>query len=394
MSRRVTRNSLAAMADQLAQLLDQKLAPLTSLIENLTQQVKTLHNQVSNTVNKDQLEEIVNTKCAGLIQENKELRDRIVYLESQSRRNNLRFTGLEEKPSETWLDCENKVQEVLSSLGISDAQIERAHRLGTNSDKRSSPRLIICKFLTFKDRERTIQAARQRDSASKLPKGVRILEDFPPEIDARRRHLIPYMVAARNANARARISYDKLVIEGHTYTVDLINEIPKEYHPVHTKEVSDSVIAFYTAKSPLSNFYPSKFSEASIVFQSVEHYISYKKAMFFNDTRLAEEILKTEDPLKAKLLGKKVRNFNAKEWSQQQCLIMREGLSCKFSQNMALKDELAATRNMTLVEANPHDKFWGAGISIYDDKLQDPTSYPGKNMLGKLLAELRASLCG
>ena len=202
------------------------------------------------------------------------------------------------------------------------------------------------------------------------------------------------MVAARNANARARISYDKLVIEGHTYTVDLINEIPKQYHPVHTKEVSDSVIAFYTAKSPLSNFYPSKFSEASIVFQSVEHYISYKKAMFFNDTRLAEEILKTEDPLKAKLLGKKVRNFNAKEWSQQQCLIMREGLSCKFSQNMALKDELAATRNMTLVEANPHDKFWGAGISIYDDKLQDPTSYPGKNMLGKLLAELRASLCG
>ena len=40
------------------------------------------------------------------------------YLENQSRRNNIRVSGIPESPGETWTDSENKVKEAIkSSLG-------------------------------------------------------------------------------------------------------------------------------------------------------------------------------------------------------------------------------------------------------------------------------------
>lgn len=67
---------------------------------------------------------------------------------------------------------------------------------------------------------------------------------------------------------------------------------------------------------------------------------------------------------------------------------MREILSQKFKQNPYLGELLLATGNAYLVEHIPHDRhppdaFWGDG---HDGK--------GKNMLGKLLMELRGKLGG
>ena len=398
MSRRLTRNTIASMEKEVGQLVDQKLAqtldqtfdhklaPLFTAIENLTK-------QVSVSLKQDQVEDIVNIRCAELKKENQELKERIVYLEAQSRRNNLRFTGIHEMQYETWQDCEKAVEGVLAPLGIVGVHIERAHRLGLTSqpDTRNTPRPIICKFLSFKDRERVIQACRTKEGASKLPRGVRILEDFPPEIDAKRRQLIPYFVAARKANVKARLSMDKLTISGHTYTVDSVDSIPAEFHPKHTSEVGTNIVAFYSQKSLFSNFYPCNFSQDRVIFTSVEQYTTYQKAKLFGDTELADRIMKSDSASKAKALGKRVQGFNAKLWEQKRKDIMMEGLTLKFDQNQDLKDELVATRNKTLVEANPFDKYWGAGLSIYSQQLEDPNSWPGLNTLGKLLMELRAS---
>ena len=80
-------------------------------------------------------------------------------LENRSRRNNLRFDGLEESENESWEDCEAKVQSLISKtlgLGSNDNSnlndgsnsaatppivIERAHRIGSRaSGKRDGPR--------------------------------------------------------------------------------------------------------------------------------------------------------------------------------------------------------------------------------------------------------------
>jgi len=401
--RRLTRQSIAAMDEEVGQLVDQKLdqsldqkfdnklSPLTKAIQDLTEKVSLL-------VNKQQVEDIVNERCAELKQENKELKDRIIYLEAQSRRNNLRFTGINEDKTQTWLDCEKSVQDIAASLGITDAIIERAHRLGPlsqpDSPSRANPRPIICKFLTYKDKDRILQAARTKEGAKALPAGVHVLEDFPPEIEAKRRLLNPYFITARKANAKARLSMDKLTIEGITYTADTVDTIPSQYHPQHTKEVGQNIVAFYTTKSPFSNFYQCQFSQDSVVYTSAEQYLAYQKALVFNDIETANKVIKAVDPARAKALGRRVKGFDSKLWGQRRQEIMREALTLKFDQNPALKEQLAATKNKILVEANPFDKFWGAGLSLYNPKLEKQRDWPGQNVLGKILMELRTSLCG
>jgi predicted NAD-dependent protein-ADP-ribosyltransferase YbiA (DUF1768 family) len=45
-----------------------------------------------------------------------------------------------------------------------------------------------------------------------------------------------------------------------------------------------------------------------------------------------------------------------------------------------------------LAEADPRSKFWGIGTSSDTSKAKDPNKWPGKNVMGKILAEIRSEL--
>jgi ribA/ribD-fused uncharacterized protein len=250
------------------------------------------------------------------------------------------------------------------------------------------------KFLSYKDRDTLLLRFRQKEAQQNISSEIRIIEDFPFEIDQRRSKLLPYLHTARHLKTPCKLAVDRLTIDGHLYTVDTTDEIPEKFHPQATKEIGDDVIAFYHKESPFSNFYPTKFSADSKVFSSVEQYFVYKKAELFKDEELAVEVLGMDNPAKIKGKGKTVKGFNAKLWSKEQVRIMREGIVCKFDQNPTLKSTLANTRNKILVEASPHDRFWGAGLSLFDPKLRDPQDWPGKNTLRELLSEVRREICG
>ena len=63
--------------------------------------------------------------------------EKVVYLENQSRRNNVRIDGIPEQDNETWLNTETKVKEVLQEkLNLSfEPMIERAHRTEQDQDR-------------------------------------------------------------------------------------------------------------------------------------------------------------------------------------------------------------------------------------------------------------------
>ena len=83
-------------------------------------------------------------------------------------------------------------------------------------------------------------------------------------------------------------------------------------------------------------------------------------------------------PVIAKRIGRKV-NLRA-DWEDVKCDIMKELLKKKF-ENAELAEKLLATGDMELVEGNNHgDRFWGMVNGV------------GKNMLGKLLMEVRDDL--
>src|SRR5439155_551616 len=69
------------------------------------------------------------------------------------------------------------------------------------------------------------------------------------------------------------------------------------------------------------------------------------------------------------------------DWSENKVARMRAAVRAKFEQNPALAAQLLATGEAVLVEESSTDAFWGVG-----------KKGTGKNMLGKLLMEVRAQL--
>ena len=144
----------------------------------------------------------------------------------------------------------------------------------------------------------------------------------------------------------------------------------------------------------LSNWYLSEFKIDSIKFSSMEQYMMYKKAIVFNDNKIAKEILETKDVSKIKALGRQVSNYNDTHWNGVRQIIIYKGLLEKFSQNEDLKKRLLNTGNDILAECAVQDKIWGIGLSMKDVNRWDMEKWRGENLLGFALMMVREDLRG
>lgn len=142
----------------------------------------------------------------------------------------------------------------------------------------------------------------------------------------------------------------------------------------------------------LSNRYLSEFKIDSIKFSSMEQYMMYKKAIVFNDNKLAKEILETTDVSKIKALGRQVSKYNDTYWNGVRQIIIYKGLLEKFSQNADLKKRLLNTGNDILAECAVQDKIWGIGLSMKDVNRWDIEKWRGENLLGFALMLVREEL--
>lgn len=150
---------------------------------------------------------------------------------------------------------------------------------------------------------------------------------------------------------------------------------------------------FWKADSRLSNWNPSPFVDKNgYKFANNEQYIMWRKAVLFQDTDIAEQILNINNPKKVKELGRQVKNFNQSIWDTNACDIVYEGLMLKFSQNKSHLITLLNTGNRYLVEASPYDKIWGIGLDEQTARTRYQHTWPGLNWLGKCLMRTRSDL--
>lgn len=164
--------------------------------------------QISLTQAQDEISKLKHDKV--------KMKDDLLYVQSQSMRNNLLFANIPESAHEKPDDCEKLVrqfmadklqlaQDIVDSIGF-----ERVHRtLDRNTAAHGKPRHIVAKFSSFKDRELV------RRAKGKL-KGTQffIFEQFPKEVADRRRSLMPKLKQAIRDGNRAWLSYDTLYIDG------------------------------------------------------------------------------------------------------------------------------------------------------------------------------------
>ena len=142
----------------------------------------------------------------------------------------------------------------------------------------------------------------------------------------------------------------------------------------------------------LSNWYPSHFSVDDNKFTSMEQYMMYKKAVIFNDEKIANEILSITDVAEIKRLGRLVSGYNDNIWNGLRQIIIYEGLIEKFIQNDTLREKLLETQDAILAECAVKDCIWGIGLSMTDDNRFEMSKWRGQNLLGFSLMMVREKI--
>ena len=146
------------------------------------------------------------------------------------------------------------------------------------------------------------------------------------------------------------------------------------------------------SESCFSQWYVAPFKVGEITYPTAEHYMMAEKAKLFDDTEALAKILACQSPAEAKKIGRTVRNFDPVLWEANCFDIVVTANYHKFSQNPALREFLLTTVNRILVEASPVDNIWGIGLAKDDIAIENPAKWPGKNLLGFALMEVRDQL--
>jgi ribA/ribD-fused uncharacterized protein len=145
-------------------------------------------------------------------------------------------------------------------------------------------------------------------------------------------------------------------------------------------------------KGCLSQWWPSAFTVDGELYASAEHFMMAAKALLFGDAQTAERIRAAPHPRRAKDLGREVRGFDEQRWAERRFDLVVAGNLAKFGQHAELRDFLVGTGRRVLVEASPYDKVWGIGLAADHEHCTSPEHWPGLNLLGFALMEVRQRL--
>lgn len=139
-------------------------------------------------------------------------------------------------------------------------------------------------------------------------------------------------------------------------------------------------IKFYRVGEPygcFSNFsaHPVKIGRR---WPTSEHYFQAQK---FKNKKVQDLICRDPNPMRAARIGRDRQYKLRADWNEVKDDVMRAALRAKFTQHNDLRELLLATGDQEIIEHTENDSYWADG-----------GDGSGKNMLGKLLMELRADL--
>ena len=331
--------------------------------------------------------EELKTQCQSLVENQ-------IRLETQMREQNVVFDGITETFGENPGLLHSKIVSVLNHMMVfrgngARVPFNKIQRLGPYVKGRNRP--IVCHFARYCDVEILMR------NRSQLPDNVYIREDFPAQIEDRRRILRPIFNKARKLDAykgKCRLTYDKLVIDGKTFSVAPINnlhKLPQNLQPrTMAERHTDDTMVFFTKGSPFSNFYAASFVQDRVKYANSEQYIQAKKAELFDDDETHHKIMKTSNPYEIKGLGSRVKNFDKEKWRSHARQVATDACFAKFLQNHDLKKILLETNDKTIGEASS-DTFWGIGKTLNDLSVFNKESWTN-NLLGNVLMHIRSQL--
>jgi len=145
-------------------------------------------------------------------------------------------------------------------------------------------------------------------------------------------------------------------------------------------------------KGCLSQWWPAAFTVDGLAYPSAEHFMMAGKAALFGDAETAARIREARHPGAAKALGRQVHGFAEQRWAERRFDLVVTGNLAKFGQHPDLREFLLGTGGRVLAEASPLDRIWGTGLAASDERATSPERWPGLNLLGFALMEVRHRL--
>ena len=145
----------------------------------------------------------------------------------------------------------------------------------------------------------------------------------------------------------------------------------------------ERVVKFYRqgdAFGEFSNFAAFPVRLKGVDWPTTEHYFQAQK---FPGTKHEEEVRRADSPTTAARIGRDRSRPIRPDWEAVKDDVMREAVRAKFRQHPSLRSLLLSTGQAYLIEHTRNDAYWGDG--------GDGT---GKNMLGRILMEVREELRG
>lgn len=140
-------------------------------------------------------------------------------------------------------------------------------------------------------------------------------------------------------------------------------------------------IYFYSTRDAygcFSNFSAHGIELKGIWWPTSEHYFQAQK---FAGTPHEEQVQRAKTPKQAAEMGRDRSRPLRADWEQVKDDVMREAVLAKFVRHHDIQQILLSTGDEELIEATTNDYYWGCG-----------TNKTGKNMLGKILMEVRSEI--
>lgn len=142
----------------------------------------------------------------------------------------------------------------------------------------------------------------------------------------------------------------------------------------------------------LSQWWPAPFTVDGATYATAEHWMMAGKARIFGDADAERRALEASHPKQAKAAGRTVRDFDQAVWERERFDLVVTGSVHKFGGHPELRDHLLGTGQGVLVEASPLDRIWGIGLAPDNERVRQPDTWRGLNLLGFALMEARARL--
>lgn len=178
--------------------------------EKIKEQMDIQTEKITDSVTK-KVSQNIDAKLNTIIEENKYLKtevkllqEKLKYMDSEKRRNNILIFGAKENHQENLITEVKKIIETQTEATVENYEINKAYRLGIRGEK---TRPILVSFTTTWKRDEVLR------KKLKMATGIYFKEDFSKETLERRRELLPKLKEERDKGKIAHIRGDKLIVK-------------------------------------------------------------------------------------------------------------------------------------------------------------------------------------